>query len=377
MIKKNKRVKLLILSILCLIFTILASLVITKITNERNNILDYSNVPTTVKKIKNIIYMIGDGMGENHIIAGGLYSGKELNIQKIESKSYVETASISGLTDSAAAGTALATGYKTNNGVIGKDQYGNNLENLIEYANKFGMKTGIVCTQILNHATPAAFSVHNDSRENYDEIAKSQIESCVDLMLGGGRDYFSKYEAEMIENNFKWINNFSELNEISRVNKVIGTFASESISEEENRVSLEELIEEAIYRLDNENGFFLMVEGSNIDTYSHQSNINTTLKEMIDFDNAVGIAKKYVDRNPDTLLIITADHETGGLNLDGVTAADQLTDSLYTSNGSHTSANVLVYAYGVAAKDLTQYNLIDNTSICKFIKQGLKNAYEK
>lgn len=374
MIRKNKNVAIVILSVVLLIFTLLSSSIINKIANQK---WQPEQIPTTDKKIKNIIYMIGDGMGENHIIAGALYKGEELNIQTIKNKSYVITSSTEEVTDSAAAATALATGYKTNNGIIGKDQYGNDLENLIEYANKMGMKTGIVCTQILNHATPAAFSAHNYSRYNYDEIAKSQIESCVDLMLGGGREYFSKYESKMLENNFKWVNSFSELSSVSKEDKVIGTFASASISEEENRVSLKDLTEEALSRLDNENGFFLMVEGSNIDTYSHQSNIEKTLNEIIDFDDAVEVAKEYVDRNQDTLLIVTADHETGGLNLDGLATAEQLTDSLYTSNGTHTSANVLIYAYGISAEDLTQYNLIDNTAICNFIKQGLKNGYEK
>ena len=382
MIKRNKRVISVILSILLLSFLLIYSGInnttnnTTNNTNKINITEQLGNIPRTKKKIKNIIYMIGDGMGENHIMAGALYKGEELNIQGIKNKSYVITSSTEEITDSAAAATALATGFKTNNGVIGKDKFGNNLENLIEYTNKKGMKTGIVCTQILNHATPAAFLVHNQSRHNYYEIALSQIESCVDLMLGGGRQYFSKYQSKMLENSFEWINNLSELENINKENKVIGTFASASISEEKDRVSLKELTQEAIYRLDNENGFFLMIEGSDIDSYSHQLNMEKTLNEIIDFDEAVKIAKEYVDINPDTLLIVTADHETGGLNLDGITIPQQLTDSLFTSN-NHTSKNVLMYAYGIAAEDLTQYNLIDNTSICNFIKQGLKNAYEK
>jgi len=198
----------------------------------------------------------------------------------------------------------------------------------------------------------------------------------VDLMLGGGRIYFRKYQTEMIENNFNWVNNLYELRTVDKSNKVIGTFGENSISLEIQRVSLADLTKEAISRLDNSNGFFLMIEGSDIDTYSHQGNLSKTINEMIDFDNAVKVAKEYVDKNKDTLLIITADHETGGLNLDGITTSNELNDSLFTSNGAHTSNNVLIYAYGMGAKDLTRYNIIDNTYICKFVRKGIMNNYE-
>ena len=339
--------------------------------------LDYSKdikvgkIPTTQEKIKNVIYMIGDGMGQNHIIAGELYKDEPLNIQKILNKTLVKTASLETVTDSAAAATALATGYKTTNGTIGKDRKGNNVENLIEYANTKNMKTGIVCTQILNHATPAGFSVHNTYRYNYEEIAQSQIESCVDLMLGGGRKYFRNYQTEILENNYRWINELSEIKNINKNEKVIGTFAEESISKETNRTSLADMTEVALNRLENENGFFLMIEGSDIDTYSHNGDMDKMLTEMLDFDEAVGISMAYVDRNPDTLLIITADHETGGLKLDDISSKEQLTDLLFTSNGQHTQTNVMIYAYGLGAEDITQYDIIDNTSICKFVRQGL------
>lgn len=380
--KTNEKIQVIILIVLAIILVLLTGVLTNKIINHKNAVAQtdeiYSQeeeIPTTDKKIKNVIYMIGDGMGENHIIAGELYVGEELNIQTIKNKSYVTTASTESVTDSAAAATALATGYKTKNGMIGKDQYGNNLENLVEYTNKKGMKTGIVCTQILNHATPAGFSVHNDYRYNYDEIAKSQIESCIDLMFGGGRVYFSKYKNEIENNDFIFVNDFSELSSVGKNSKVIGTFANESISKEVNRVTLEELTEEAIGRLENNAGFFLMVEGSDIDSYSHEGNMSKMLNEMIDFDEAVGVAKEYVDKNEDTLLIVTADHETGGLNLDGILSKEQLRDSLFTSGGTHTSRNVLIYAYGMGAEDLTQYDVIDNTDICKFVKQGIENNY--
>ena len=332
-------------------------------------------IPTTNKDIKNIIYMIGDGMGENHIIAGELYKGEELNIQTIENKSYIKTASTSTVTDSAAAATALATGHKTINGMVGIDKDGNNLENIIEYANLKGLKTGVVCTQILNHATPASFLVHNNYRYNYYQIAQEQIRSNIDIMLGGGRLYFNRYENEIRENGFRWINNISELNNIDKNEKIIGTLANESISKENERTNLADMVKETLGRLENENGFLVMIEGSDIDTYSHDNNMKQMLVEMIDFDNAVGVAMEYVDNNPDTLLIITADHETGGLILDNITSKEQLNNECFTSNGQHTQKDVPIYAYGLGENDITQYDIIDNTSIFKFIKQALNNTY--
>lgn len=348
---------------------ILAVLVSGIIINQEAN--DNNNKKTQDSEIKNIIFMIGDGMGENHIRAGEIYKGEKLNIQEIENKTYVTTSSKSEITDSAAAATALASGHKTNNGVVGKDENGNDLENLTEYFNSKGLKTGIIATQILNHATPAGFSAHNVSRFNYEEIAQSQIKSCVNIMLGGGREYFSKYESQILENNYKWINNVDELENIGKDEKVIGTFAEQSISQEDDRVSLSKMTEVALSKLENDKGFFLMVEGSDIDTYSHKTDISKMLTEIIDFDEAVKTAMSYVDKHPDTLLIVTADHETGGLDLEGITTKEQLTNLLFKSNGAHTSRNVLLYAYGAGAEKLTHEKLIDNTEICKFIKQEI------
>lgn len=349
-----------------------------KNTRTSGEWLDYSEdikigkIPTTESKIKNVIYMIGDGMGENHISAGKIYKGEKLNIQNIENKTKVKTASLSTVTDSAASATALATGYKTTNGSIGKDKNKNDVQNLIEYSNGKNMKTGIVCTQILNHATPAAFSVHNTYRYNYEQIAALQIQSCLDLMLGGGRKYFYKHQDKISQNNYKWINEISELENLDKNQKVIGTFAEESISKETNRTSLAEMTQEAIVRLENEKGFFLMIEGSDIDSYSHEQNMDKMLRELIDFDDAIEVAMSYVDKNPDTLLIVTADHETGGLKVDKFMTKESLTNKLFTST-EHAETDVALYAYGIGANDITKYDIIDNTSIYKFIKQGLDN----
>lgn len=310
--------------------------------------LDYSEnvkigkIPTTNSQIKNVIVMIGDGMGQNHIEAAKIVNNNQpLNMEINTKKTYVTTASTKNVTDSAASATALATGYKTKNKYIGKDKNGNDLQNIIEYAKSIGKKTGLVATQVLCHATPAGFSVHNISRENYNEIMQSQITSSnIDLMLGGGT-YWIEQNSALVEaqNNIAYINTLSDIDNIDENKRVIGTFAEKSIGQmedQQNRTSLADMTKKALSRLDNDTGFFVMIEGSDIDYYSHKYNMQNMLREMQDFDEAVAEAKKYVDNHSDTLLIITADHETGGLDLSDVNTAEDLTDDLFKVRGAGT-----------------------------------------
>lgn len=340
--------------------------------------------PVNRGQIKNVIFMIGDGMGVNHIEAGKLYKGSNLVFTQF-TNTYVSTYSKSNfITDSAASATALATGNKTINYYVGIDYYGNKLETLAEYAHKKGLKTGLVATQTINHATPAGFSAHNYNRSNYDDITIDQVNSGIDLMLGGGTNYFSKDNIInlMDTNGYAYITNFSDIYNIDKNEKVIGAFSPGSFHETSgNLPSLEEMTSVALNRLDSNSGFFLMVEGSNIDTYSHQGNLINMLIELVEFDKAVGIAKNYVDNHPDTLLIITADHETGGLNLGGAyNQSSLLSNAKFTSSSNpydqaHTASFVKVYTYGVTKDALTRPSLIDNTYIHNYVKQGLVNKY--
>ena len=340
--------------------------------------------PVNRGQIKNVIFMIGDGMGVNHIEAGKLYKGSDLVFPGFNN-AYVSTFSKSNfITDSAASATALATGNKTINYYVGIDYYGNKLETLAEYAHKKGLKTGLVVTQTINHATPAGFSAHNNNRSNYSDIAIDQVNSGIDLMLGGGINYFNtdSMRSLMNSNGYTYITNFSDIYNIDSNQKVIGTFSPGSFHEANSTVpSLEDMTNVALSRLESSNGFFLMVEGSNIDTYSHQGNLQKMLIELIEFDKAVKVAENYVDNHPDTLLIVTADHETGGLNLNGANNQSSLlsnakfTSSTISYDQSHTASFVKVYTYGVTKDALTKPSLIDNTYIHNYVKQGLVNKY--
>lgn len=339
--------------------------------------------PYNSSKIKNVIFMIGDGMGVSHVKAGELYKGSNLVFSNFFN-TYVSTYSKSDfVTDSAASATALATGEKTINYYVGISYYGNELETLAEYSHKKGLKTGLVVTQMVNHATPAAFSAHSYNRSNYEEITVDQINSGIDLMLGGGSTYFDTDDMKslMNQNNYRYITNFSDIYNIDNNEKVIGTFAPSSFHETSGTPNLRTMTEVALNRLgSNDNGFFLMVEGSNIDSYSHNNNLIGMLNELIEFDQAILASKNYVDNHPDTLLVVTADHETGGLNLNGSYDYDSLLNqAVFTSSpGSskpHTAAFVKVYTYGKGASGLTYPSLIDNTYIHNYIKQGLINTY--
>ncbi|MDO5123537.1 MAG: alkaline phosphatase [Eubacteriales bacterium] len=324
-------------------------------------------------QVKNVIFMIGDGMGKEQVEAGAVYKGSNLVFQDFTAQTTVTTSSLSGTTDSAAAATAMSTGVKTKNSNLGLDKDGNKVENLVEFSKNRGLKTGVVATQVLPHATPAGFTAHVTSRYSYNTIAVQQIMLQPDVLMGGGATYFTGREELLEANNFTVAKTFEEASNAPADKNLLGIFDSNYITADEEP-KLAQMTELTLSRLTNENGFFTMIEGSDIDSYCHQNDMNNMLKELMVFDDAVKVAKDYVDNNPGTLLIVTADHETGGLNVpDGATKSD-LKNALFTSE-SHTGADVGLYAYGTGAEKLCENAKIDNTDIQKFIAAELNATY--
>lgn len=285
---------------------------------------------------KNIIYMIGDGMGPAYTTAYR-YFKDDSNTKAIEST--VFDTILTGMahtypddhtyvTDSAASATALSSGHKSYNGAIGVDTNKKPVKTMLEIAKERGMTTALVATLQINHATPASFAAHNESRGNYDEIANDYIDNKiagrlpVDLMLGGGTKYFIREDRNLIEEfkaaGYQYSDDINNLGQITQL-PAIGLYAEKglpyAIDEHPNRLA--RLTTKTLDLLDGQNkeGFFVMIEGSQIDWCGHANDIACAMAEMDDFAKSVEKAKAYVDKNQDTILIVTADHSTGGLTL--------------------------------------------------------------
>lgn len=326
--------------------------------------------------VKNIIVMVGDGMGLNHIKAAEIQKGDKLAMEGMPYKATVTTDSLSGTTDSAASATALACGIKTSNKNLGVDKDDNEVENVFEVAEKAGMKRGLAVTQVVPHATPAGFTVHYGNRDNYVKILSLQLNAGIDVMLGGGQQYYRKgIRAIVEEKDYNYISTPSELKTLTNDKKVLGMFKYENILAG-YKPSLMDMTSKAIELLENDNGFILLVEGSDIDTRSHNSDMDGMLREMKIFDNTIDLVLKYASENPGTLVLVTADHETGGIKLPENATADDLTIDLFTSNGQHTSTNVGVFVAGACADKFLSGDVIDNTDIGNTLKKFI-NEYHK
>ncbi len=328
---------------------------------------------------KNIIVIIGDGMGPNDITlaeehADGVYDfGLVLN--QIKNHGLATTHSASDeVTDSAASGTALSTGIKTNNGYIGKDVNGNDLITMAEIARAAGKKVGIITDEVISGATPTAFTVHNISRSNTAELINSMIKFKPDVLMG--KDYNSVFmtlgeeEREIFDNEYLVAKDFKRFKDVLDTDKncekpFLGFLEGYSSVASYNLANCAEV---AFNRLKNDKGFFLMVESAGTDKYGHGNDINGKLNSVVTLDRTVAAALKFMEKNPDTLLIITSDHETGGVKL-GDENTKYLSDLLTVTE--HTATPVRVFGVGKG----TEYfkgKTVDNTDIAKFLIKAIK-----
>lgn len=326
--------------------------------------------------VKNIILMIGDGMGLNAIKCAEIQKGGKFATAAMPYTAKVTTDSLSGTTDSAAAATALACGVKTYNKYIGMDKDGKAVESITEVAKSYGMKTGFAVTEHVAHATPAGFTAHVENRDSFMQILGQQLKADIDVMLGGGQQFYRKGVKKLIgEHDYTYVSTPSELDALKPGKKVLGMFKYENILAG-YKPSLETETKKALELLENDNGFFLMVEGSDIDTRESLLDMDATLKEMKVFDHAIDTVLDYASKNPGTLVIVTADHETGGIKIPENATAMDLTNDLFTSGGEHTSTNVGIFAAGAQADKLFSSDLIDNTDVAKMMKRVLKESHQ-
>ncbi|MBQ6713976.1 MAG: alkaline phosphatase [Clostridia bacterium] len=349
--------------------------------------LDKANAQTYTKP-KNVIVMISDGMGINDIALANKFSDFlfdfGLTFENLKNKGDMGTDSLSGLTDSAASATAMATGQKTENGFIGMKPDGTNLKNAPELAREKGKKVGIVTDDNIYGATPSGFTVHCASRDNTEEIVRLFIEFTPDVLIGDG---YLKYQSSVQK--FKRIGNVKE-ETLAKINVAANEKEWESKAKEDpnrekaffgfleadlrtNSYSLAHATQVALERLQNEKGFFLMVEGAACDKAGHNKNAAQKPVGVTNFDKAVAVAVKYCTENPDTLLIITSDHETGGVTLPQ--GEYTLSKDIFTTD-YHTNANVGVFALGYGAEYFNG-KTIDNADLGKFIHAAIKGEEYK
>ncbi len=329
-------------------------------------------------KPRNIILMIGDGMGTSHIYAAMVASGGHLNLERCEYVGFQKTYSNnSDITDSGASGTAMATGIKTNNGAISVDPEGKPVKTILEYAEEKGLATGLLATSTITHATPAAFSAHNPDRGKYEEIALDITSAGIEVIMGGGRYHFNRREDEL-----------NLLDTLSAIGYFVGECLEDIPADHGGPVIiladtmalppaargrgdlLPEATEMAVGRLaGNLEGFFLMVEGSQIDWASHDNDTEYLVSETVDFDKAVGKALDFAEKDGETLVIITADHETGGFSiLKGGPHNPEIKGAF--ASGKHTGVMVPVFAYGPGAEFFS--GIYENTEIFEKMKALLE-----
>lgn len=329
--------------------------------------------------VKNIILLIGDGMGLTQISAN-LYNEKKSVLEQFPVIGFQKTYSADNLvTDSAASATAIACGKKTNNNVIGLDANGEPCKTILEEAEDKGLATGMVVTSSIVHATPASFVAHEKSRNFYENIAADIVESDIDMFIGGGKQFFDRRDNdnrdlrdELMKKGVVVYDYFR--NNIFKVspdpekrfafftadNQPLPAFQGRDFLPTATRISLEYLSNRS------EKGFFLMVEGSQIDWSCHANQDIPLLNELEDFDQAIQQALDFAKKNTNTLVIVTADHETGGLAINPGSQMKKL-KLKFTTNG-HTAAMVPVFAYGPRA-DLF-YGIYENTAIYSKMKEA-------
>jgi alkaline phosphatase len=330
------------------------------------------------KRPKNVILMIGDGMGVAQIYAGLVASKNTLNLERAQFIGFHKNPSAdSFITDSAAGATALSIGKKAKNGGIGVDASNQPQETILESAERKGLATGLVATCSITHATPGSFAAHQPSRSMTQEIAADFLKTDIDVFIGGGRNDFNKRKDgknlldSLKANNYQVAHSMEEIERVSS-----GKLAGFLADKEQPRFSdgrgdqLSRSSKVALRILSqNKKGFFLMVEGSQIDWGGHANDTKYIVEEMVDFDKVIGEVFDFAEADGNTLVIITADHETGGFSITGGDmAAGEVKGSFTTKR--HTGVMIPVLAFGPGAEAFS--GIYENTAIFDKMMEALK-----
>lgn len=319
--------------------------------------------------IKNVIYLIGDGMGFYHLEKAKNERNITLTMDTFDYQGESRTRSYSSsVTDSAAGGTALATGTRTYNGAIGVYLFDplnafSYPKNLTELFMESGKLTGVITTDENSGATPASFSAHSSDRGNTEDITEDQMKSGIDIIWGAANGVATKGDAE--SNGFTYITTYDEMMALEEGSRSFAQFTNSLWTLEqsdESTPNLEQMTEKAIDLLDDtDEGFFLMIEGAHIDKHSHSNEDANMTEALEEFDKTVEYVLDYAKQDGETLVVITADHETGAIVLND--------DGAYSfTSGSHSAANVPVLVYG-------SDKLIENGEVLNNYEIPIRIAY--
>ena len=316
------------------------------------------------KKPQRIIFLIGDGMGLTQISTLFLEKNNTSNFKRFKSIGFINTRSASHkITDSAAGATAFACGQKTYNNSVGMSTDTLAITNLVELYSQRGYETGLISTSAITHATPAAFYAHANHRNQGYEIAKQLVKSDVDFFAGGGRQYFKdQYPNFQL---FNWnvdtsdykSNSFSALDASKKYGYLFGEDGLKTMAGDRGKF-LPDATKAALEFFSGKRSF-VMIEGSQIDWGGHANDYAYVFTEMKDFDETLGLVLDFAEKDGNTLVVVTADHETGGLSLQGkpYVNKDGNTRQMYDeidpafTTGGHTAALIPVFAFGPGAEN--------------------------
>lgn len=323
-----------------------------------------------VQKPKNIILLIGDGMGLSQVSASQYFNEKDSNFDRFTTVGLIKTSSSSDLiTDSASSATAYAAGIKTYNGAIGVAQDTTAVKTIVETLSQQNWHTGLIATSSIVHATPASFFAHVKARGLYEEIATYLPSSEVDYFAGGGLAFFNKREDKKDLLKEFDMQGFSvttdqlpeKLSEATKKHAILlADYAMPKMLEGRGDF-LPNATQQALEFLSKDNnGFFLMVEGSQIDWGGHAKDADYLISELLDFDATIGVALDFAEEHGDTLVIVTADHETGGFTLAADGSNYNKIAPAFSTDG-HSATMIPVFAIGPGAH--TFGGIYENTEI--------------
>ena len=311
-------------------------------------------------KIKNVIYIIGDGMGLEHIAAGQMVYGTHYAFTDW-TRATVNTDSISygsasALTDSAASGTALATGTLTTNGRIGMGPDNTqHLSTVLDYAKELGKKTGILTTDTLYGATPAAFSAHVTNRTNYESIVLQQLSSGVDLLVGAYDNLCAGKRTQIESNGYTYVESLEDAYRNYGADKLYAQLTLEGNTSGRDAIGLSDAAAMALTYLSCEEGFVLMIEQAYIDKFAHGNDFTKTVAMVNSLNNTVNTVLDWASGRTDTVVIVTSDHETGGLSVSregNLATRYPCRDGSYVyylfESGDHTDSDVGLFLWGTS-----------------------------